>query len=416
MRPSLGNVLFFSAIGCVTIGIIIVTLFAFSPRGKKFLERRLDDRSSFLNSEGDTAQEMNDATSAPLVETENGDLAPEHPPTVLQKYTVVNADDRFAVCNDGSPATYYFAPGTEENNDKWVVYLKGGGSCINEADCLDRAANNDPGLVSSNNYPNGLKEDGILSADPAINPDFYNWNRVHVRYCSSDLWIGDTENMVGEELWQFRGKNIVAAVIEDLQNAEIIKTKTLAEASELLFVGSSAGGAGVTQNLDDVARMLPNVQVRGVADSSAQVSYEAYDEAYVENLRNADPSFQNRQFDESCTASLEDGVVNNCVLLNVSYQHIATPIYYYIDQFDRNRLSNQVSFPLNQNERAWVQGYAETLLNFLPNLDGYFVPNKTWHTALTNERFTIETIDGVSFQEALHNWYFGEGTYNYIAE
>lgn len=415
MRPSLGNVLFFSAIGCVTIGLVIITLFALSPRGQRLLEHRLDERAIFLNNEGDSA-EVSSELAAPLIENSNGELVPETASPSLQKYTIKDAEDRLAICNDGSPATYYFAPGTEQNNDKWVIYLKGGGSCTNEADCLDRAENNDPGLISSKNYPNSLSEGGILSADPTINPDFYNWNRVHVRYCSSDLWIGDAESMVGGEPWQFRGKNIVAAVIEDLQNNEIIKTKTLADASELLLVGSSAGGAGVTQNLDDVARMLPDIQVRGVADSSAQISYEAYNEAYVEELRNADPSFQNRQLDESCTASLTDGATNNCILLNISHQHIATPIYYYIDQYDRNRLGNQISFPLNTSERAWANGYADALREFLPNIDAYYVPNKTWHTALTNERFNAKSIDGVSFQEALHNWYFNAGEYNYIAE
>src|ERR1043165_7504115 len=37
-----------------------------------------------------------------------------------------------ALCNDGSPGTFFFRPyDGEQNRNRWVIYLIGGGSCTN---------------------------------------------------------------------------------------------------------------------------------------------------------------------------------------------------------------------------------------------------------------------------------------------
>nr|GMD77935.1 pectin acetylesterase 12-like [Ipomoea batatas] len=37
---------------------------------------------------------------------------------------------------------------------------------------------------------------GILSNKAEENPDFYNWNRIKVRYCDGASFSGDSENQV----------------------------------------------------------------------------------------------------------------------------------------------------------------------------------------------------------------------------
>lgn len=37
--------------------------------------------------------------------------------------------DQLAVCNDGSPAAYYFAPGSGDGANTWLVYLEGAMFC-----------------------------------------------------------------------------------------------------------------------------------------------------------------------------------------------------------------------------------------------------------------------------------------------
>ncbi|KAH0936327.1 hypothetical protein HID58_013444 [Brassica napus] len=55
---------------------------------------------------------------------------------------------------------------------------------------------------------------GILSDKAVENPDFYNCNRVKVRYCDGGSFSGDSENKAAK--LQFRGKRIWLAATEEL--------------------------------------------------------------------------------------------------------------------------------------------------------------------------------------------------------
>lgn len=56
----------------------------------------------------------------------------------LTKYAVQDATERKAVCNDGSPAVFYFRPGRSEYRDKWVIWFEGGGACYDLGTCNQR--------------------------------------------------------------------------------------------------------------------------------------------------------------------------------------------------------------------------------------------------------------------------------------
>src|SRR5262245_4669010 len=70
----------------------------------------------------------------------------------LQKFTVRNAATRHAVCNDGSPAIYYFRPGTGTGVNRWVIFLGGGGFCYSVTACQLREILN-PELMTSSDKP-----------------------------------------------------------------------------------------------------------------------------------------------------------------------------------------------------------------------------------------------------------------------
>jgi len=55
----------------------------------------------------------------------------------LQKIDLTSTDP-LAVCNDGSPATYYWKKSPTGSN-KWLVMLAGGVGCYDEASCAHRA-------------------------------------------------------------------------------------------------------------------------------------------------------------------------------------------------------------------------------------------------------------------------------------
>ena len=163
-----------------------------------------------------------------------------------------------ALCNDGTPAGYIFRHGSGHGVRRWIVELQGGGECEDNATCATRAKNliSTAGLISGVS-PGGTL-DGILSADPAVNPDFYDANAVRVLYCSSDFWTGDKapsrqpfRRANAAETWYFQGRAIARAVMEELGR------KGLGNADEVLLTGDSAGGVGIVLDANDVLPLTP---------------------------------------------------------------------------------------------------------------------------------------------------------------
>ena len=121
-----------------------------------------------------------------------------------------------ARCLDGSPAVYYFRPGTGSGATKWYLHHQGGGWCESWDDCLARSKQ---ALGSSKGYPNSTNLAGsYFDPSPSVNvcaqferasrtapwntphhllacvglplsqPMMYNWNIVYMRYVSSKVF------------------------------------------------------------------------------------------------------------------------------------------------------------------------------------------------------------------------------------
>lgn len=184
-----------------------------------------------------------------------------------------------AVCNDGTPAAYVIRPGVGSAAKRWVLLLQSGDDCFDQGSCASRAAGS-PDMVSSAPYKSvsgaSLHGDGIESADPSVNPDFYDATQVLALYCSSDYWSGGktgtgTFNPNTVSTWNFQGRAIVSAVVADLE-----KNQGLSNASELMMTGQSAGGVGVFATVNDVVKLLPS-SVRFVASADAGFGSPAQD-------------------------------------------------------------------------------------------------------------------------------------------
>ncbi|KAM7507374.1 hypothetical protein LguiA_017827 [Lonicera macranthoides] len=94
-----------------------------------------------------------------------------------------------AVCLDGTPPAYQFDKGVGVGINNWLVHLEGGGWCDSIGSCSNRSKDL-TGLGSSNKMvPRGFY--GILSNSKKDNPNFYNWNRILVRYCDGSSFTGD---------------------------------------------------------------------------------------------------------------------------------------------------------------------------------------------------------------------------------
>ncbi|KAH6783176.1 Pectinacetylesterase family protein [Perilla frutescens var. hirtella] len=174
---------------------------------------------------------------------------------------ITDAVAKGAVCLDGSPGAYYFAQGFGNGVNSWVVNLQGGGWCSSKVDCLDRSAR-----ISGSTQ---IKKDVIstkffgqmLSPNHDENPDFYNWNRVFVRYCDGASFMADVEAVDPDSKLHLRGRRIFNTIMEELIS------EGMANATDAILIGESAGGLATILNCDGFHSFLPNTKVKCISDS-----------------------------------------------------------------------------------------------------------------------------------------------------
>ena len=351
-------------------------------------------------------------------------VSPKSLSGALIKRTVPNAQSSKAICNDGTDYTYYTRPGSPENSDRWIVYFQGGAACSSVDACTSRAEE-DPDLITADTQASRLS-DGILSRDESHNPDFNDWSHVFLPYCSSDTWAGDTTHQIASDTWYFYGHHIVTAVVDELLNG-VGDMPKLSDSTDLMVVGSSAGGGGVQLNLDRISETVhavdSAVRITGVLDSVWGFLVEPYasrEDAYGNVLSEGEAiEFHNTIGDQSCEAASsanDDGCKSTDTLL----PYLSTPVFIYIDQRDSLKLSRVGIDNMGKDpaQRAyWEETWQPNLLASLEGLTGLFAPVIGKHTSLTSDRFYTVKIDGLNFADVLGNWYFDRsGPKSVIAE
>ncbi|KAK8486632.1 hypothetical protein V6N13_046588 [Hibiscus sabdariffa] len=179
---------------------------------------------------------------------------------------VQNAADRGAVCLDGSLPAYHLHRGFGAGSNNWLLQFEGGGWCNDVSSCLERAKTR----RGSTHYMEKFKVfSGILSNNASLNPgfislflDFYNWNRVKLRYCDGASFSGDGMFDNGTSVLHFRGQKIWEAIIYDLL------PRGLSSARMALLSGCSAGGLATFLHCDNLSNMLPkDARVKCLSDA-----------------------------------------------------------------------------------------------------------------------------------------------------
>lgn len=130
------------------------------------------------------------------------------------KMTLVqNASAHGAFCLDGSLPAYHLHRGFGAGARNWLLQFEGGGWCNDIPSCLERAQTR----RGSTRYMTKYEIfSGILSNNASLNPDFYNWNRVKIRYCDGASFAGNAKFDNGTSSLYFRGQKIWEAIILDL--------------------------------------------------------------------------------------------------------------------------------------------------------------------------------------------------------
>ncbi|CAL4976546.1 unnamed protein product [Urochloa decumbens] len=234
-----------------------------------------------------------------------------------------SAVDAGAVCMDGTPPAYHFDPGSGAGNNSWIVNLEGGGWCNNVRACQFRKTSR---RGSSDLMEKEIPFGGIMSSSPTDNPDFYNWNRVKIRYCDGASFAG--EGFDKENGFYFRGQRIWDATIRHLLSIG------MASADKVLLTGCSAGGLAVILHCDEFqAYFQPTTAVKCLAD--AGLFLDAVDVSGGRSLRSYYSDIVAMQgvapnLPPACTARLDttscffpqnviDGIKTPIFLLNAAY-------------------------------------------------------------------------------------------------
>jgi hypothetical protein len=318
---------------------------------------------------------------------------------MLIRFFVKDAAARNAVCNDGTDAVFYFAVGSGTGEGKWIINLELGGDCGTPEACIVRAESR-PDKASSASYPETTTRNGIFAPDPVLNPDFFNWNAVHIKYCSSAWWRGSKAATEEPGGFHFRGHDIIHAVLEDLQDAAEFGSDNLANATAVILSGESAGAVGVKHNLDRVAETLSWADVRGL-DDSVFYSREALQLKPAEASKYTDRiEYQGLVLDDSCAE--EEPEPDICAeTMTVALRHVTTPYFVVIDQLDPIALLGTDGTP----ERREI--VATSVRQLVTDHGAGFAPRNKQHVWLGLPQAYQYHIDGTSMLEAFGRWYFG---------
>jgi len=246
---------------------------------------------------------------------------------------VRNASALQAFCLDGSLPAYHIHRGFGAGKNNWLLQFEGGGWCNSLQSCLERAKTRRGSTSLMSKYE---IFSGILSNNASLNPDFYNWNRVKLRYCDGASFTGDAKFQNETSLIYFRGQKIWEAIILDLL------PKGLGSAHKALLSGCSAGGLASFLHCDNFTNYLPkNASVKCLADAGffldeKDISLKHTMRTFYTNLVSLQGVEQN--LDTNCTSSLNTPQL--CFFPQYALKFITTPFFILNSAYDTFQFHN----------------------------------------------------------------------------
>ncbi|KAL5227782.1 hypothetical protein ABZP36_016047 [Zizania latifolia] len=345
-------------------------------------------------------------------------------PTLVDLTLVHGTEDKGAVCLDGTPPGYHWLPGFGDGSDKWLIHLEGGSWCRNLTWCAQRKKTS---LGSSAYMERRVDFVGILSDDESQNPDFYNWNKVKIRYCDGASFSGNVEDEMqyGTNFF-FRGQRIWEAVMSELL------PKGLARAKQAFLTGCSAGGLSTYIHCDDFRALLPkDSTVKCLADGGffldvEDISGRRYmrsfynDVAHLQDLRKRFPG---------CSSDMEPG---QCFFPQEVAKGITTPMFILNPAYDVWQVEHVLSPEGSDPQHSWqncrlditkcnskhleiLQGFRKSLLDAISEfkkkrewgmfIDSCFIhcqsmKSLAWHAP------SASRINNKTVAEAVGDWFF----------
>ncbi|PSS34314.1 Pectin acetylesterase [Actinidia chinensis var. chinensis] len=347
---------------------------------------------------------------------------------LLVNMTLVhNASALGAYCLDGSLPAYHLHRGFGAGTRNWLLQFEGGGWCNDIQSCLDRAKTR----RGSTRYMSKQEVfSGILSSNASMNPDFYNWNRVKIRYCDGASFAGDAKFDNGTTLLYFRGQRIWKAIILDLL------TKGLSNARKALLSGCSAGGLASFLHCDNFTSYLPaNTSVKCLSDAGffldeRDISLNHTMRSFYDDLITLQGVEQN--LDKNCTSSLY--YPKQCFFPQYALPFIRTPFFILNSAYDVFQFHHILVPPsadlhghwnhcklnpaaCNTNQLDILQAFRKDMLAALrlffeySRRGGMFINSCFAHCQSESQDtwFALDSprIHNKTIAEAVGDWYFG---------
>ncbi|KAL8089163.1 hypothetical protein AgCh_038801 [Apium graveolens] len=250
-----------------------------------------------------------------------------------------------AVCLDGTLPAYHLDRGFGSGADSWLIQLEGGGWCNTVRSCVFRKTTR---RGSSKYMEKILPFTGILSNKAEENPDFFNWNRVKLRYCDGASFSGNSENKDAQLF--FRGQQIWLAAMEELMSLGMNK------ASKALLSGCSAGGLASILHCDEFEDMLPHTtKVKCLTD--AGMFLDAVDVSGGQTLRNMYDGVVKLQglqnnLPRTCTNHLDP---TSCFFPQNLIANVKTPLFLLNAAYDAWQVSNTLA-PSSADPHGYWRG------------------------------------------------------------
>ncbi|KAM5573799.1 pectin acetylesterase 8 [Rosa sericea] len=268
--------------------------------------------------------------------------AESHP---VELTLVQSAVAKGAVCLDGSPPAYHFDKGFGAGINNWLVHIEGGGWCKDVESCVERTKNF---RGSSKQMEKTISFSGVLGKKQTMNPDFYNWNRIKVRYCDGSSFTGDVEAVDPATNLHFRGGRVFRAIIDDLL------AKGMINAKNALLSGCSAGGLASILQCDNFRSLLPaGTNVKCLADAGYFINAKTITgsqqiEAFYSQVVALHGSA--KHLPASCTSRLRPGL---CFFPQNVVPQLRTPIFLVNAAYDSWQIKNILAPSIADPKGTW---------------------------------------------------------------
>ena len=343
-----------------------------------------------------------------------------HPDLRYHLHYVRNAEQKGALCLDGTRSGFYFRKGFKGGESKWIVYLEGGAWCSSKKSCYYRSTTN---LGSSDKFRPIYRTSGLLSHVYKENPDFYNWNVAFVRYCDGASFAGNRSKpiKVKGKLIYFRGKRILSAVIDDLLE------DGMEHAENVIFSGTSAGGLAAILHADYFRSRVPgNIPVYVLSDGGFFVDAPTIKGRHLfrhQMQRVCKLHKCSRGVNQECVTKMKRKDSWKCLFPQYLLPHVRSPLFIVNPLYDSWQLGNILKVGCvsrlencSDDEQAAIKKYKQLTLEALNPIQsssrvGLFADSCVLHGQVV---YTLQwqnvRVKGQSMHSSFSSWIKNQGS------